>query len=89
MTAKQMTLRTDSAISRTPTPLSGSSDKIQTVTGITDSIVKYGTALKTDQFLLIVHGTAEQVAKAKDAIVETTNPSECLMHYPKAASATV
>src|ERR1700689_1010814 len=54
-----------------------------------DSIVKYETALKTDQFLLIVHGTAEQVAKAKDTIAKTTNPSECLMHYPKAASATV
>src|ERR1035441_4588989 len=33
-----------------------------------DSIVKYETALKTDQFLLIAHGTAAEVAKAKDII---------------------
>src|SRR5271157_6630527 len=30
-----------------------------------DSIVKYETALKTDQFLLIGHGTAAEVAKVK------------------------
>lgn len=54
-----------------------------------DSIVNYEAALKTDQFLLLVHGTAAQVAKAKDIIVKTTNPSECLVHYSKAASATV
>src|SRR5271156_3394693 len=35
-----------------------------------DSIVKYEAALKTDQFLLIVHGTAAEVSKAKD-IIET------------------
>src|ERR1700674_4513135 len=28
-----------------------------------DSVVKYEAALKTDQFLLIVHGTAAEVAK--------------------------
>jgi uncharacterized membrane protein len=38
-----------------------------------DSIVKYETALKTDKFLLIVHGTAAEVAKAKD-IIERTGP---------------
>jgi len=38
-----------------------------------DSIVKYETALKTDQFLLIVHGTAAEVEKAKD-IIATTHP---------------
>ena len=38
-----------------------------------DSIVKYETALKTDKFLLIVHGTAAEVAKAKD-IFERTGP---------------
>ena len=52
-----------------------------------DSILKYEAALKTDQFLLIVHGTAE-VAKAKDIIVKTTYPSQSLMHYPKAAKPT-
>ena len=44
-----------------------------------DSIVKYETALKTDQFLLIVHGTAAEVAKAKD-IIETTHPAEFDLH---------
>src|ERR1700683_2113118 len=31
-----------------------------------NSIVKYETALKTDQFVLIAHGTDAEVAKAKD-----------------------
>jgi hypothetical protein len=44
-----------------------------------DSIVKYETALKTDQFLLLVHGTAAEVAQAKD-IIETTNPVEFSLH---------
>jgi uncharacterized membrane protein len=44
-----------------------------------DSIVKYETALKTDQFLLIVHGTAAEVAKARD-IIETTHPAELDLH---------
>jgi hypothetical protein len=44
-----------------------------------DSIVKYQTALKTDQFLLIAHGTAEEVAKAKE-IIDTTHPANCTLH---------
>ena len=44
-----------------------------------DSVVKYETALKTDQFLLIAHGTAAEVAKAKD-IIATTHPAELGMH---------
>jgi uncharacterized membrane protein len=36
-----------------------------------DSIVEYETALKTDKFLLMVHGTADEVALAK-RILETT-----------------
>jgi len=31
-----------------------------------DSIVRYETALKSDKFLLIAHGAAEEVAKAKE-----------------------
>jgi hypothetical protein len=46
-----------------------------------DSIVKYEAALKTDKFLLIVHGAATDAAKAKDIITKTTHPDECLMHY--------
>jgi uncharacterized membrane protein len=44
-----------------------------------DSIVKYEAAIKTDQFLLIVHGTAEEVAKAKD-ILDTTHPVNLAVH---------
>src|SRR5579863_1476879 len=36
-----------------------------------DSAVKYETALKSNKFLLIAHGTAEEVAKARD-IIQTT-----------------
>ncbi|MFZ0862286.1 MAG: hypothetical protein WCA27_28520 [Candidatus Sulfotelmatobacter sp.] len=51
-----------------------------------DSIVKYETALKTDQFLLIAHGTAAEVAKAKD-IIETTHPAYCTLHAAEAVAA--
>src|SRR5208282_223175 len=44
-----------------------------------DSIVKYETALKTDRFLLIVHGTDADVAKATD-IIETTHPISFSRH---------
>jgi hypothetical protein len=44
-----------------------------------DSVLKYETALKANQFLLLAHGTAEEVAKARD-ILETTNPAEMSMH---------
>ncbi|MGA9446066.1 MAG: DUF1269 domain-containing protein, partial [Candidatus Sulfotelmatobacter sp.] len=50
-----------------------------------DSIVKYQTALKTDQFLMIVHGTAAEVARAKD-ILETTHPAELGMHSGEAVT---
>jgi hypothetical protein len=51
-----------------------------------DSIVKYETALKTDQFLLIAHGTAAEVAKAKD-IIETTRPAHFSVHAGEVAAA--
>ena len=51
-----------------------------------DSIVKYEAALKTDQFLLIVHGTAAEVAKAKD-IIETTHPALSSLHSGEAVAA--
>ncbi len=44
-----------------------------------DSVVKYEAAIKTDQFLVIVHGTAPEVAKAKD-IIETTHPVQFSLH---------
>src|SRR5271167_2032322 len=51
-----------------------------------DSIVKYETALKTDQFLLIAHGTAAEVAKARN-IIETTHPAQFSAHSAEAATA--
>ncbi len=51
-----------------------------------DSIVKYETALKSDQFLLIAHGTAAEVAKAKD-IIDTTHPAQCTIHAVEARAA--
>jgi hypothetical protein len=44
-----------------------------------DSIVKYEAALKTDQFLLIVHGTAAEVEQARD-IIKTTHPIQFSLH---------
>ena len=51
-----------------------------------DSIVKYEAALKTDQFLLIAHGTSAEVAKAKD-IIEATHPAQFSLHSGEAAAA--
>ena len=44
-----------------------------------DSIVTYEAALKSDKFLLLAHGTADEVAKAKD-ILQTTHPAEVTVH---------
>ena len=51
-----------------------------------DSIVKYQTALTTDQFLLIAHGTTAEVAKAKD-IIASTNPANYTLHTADAVAA--
>jgi len=44
-----------------------------------DSVVKYESALKADKFILLAHGTAVEVAKAKD-ILQTTHPTELVVH---------
>jgi hypothetical protein len=44
-----------------------------------NSVVKYETALKSDKFLLIAHGAADEVAKAK-SILETSGASEIAAH---------
>jgi Heat induced stress protein YflT domain len=44
-----------------------------------DSIVKYETALKSDQFLVIAHGSAGDVAKAK-SILESTSKEDLVVH---------
>jgi hypothetical protein len=36
-----------------------------------DSVLKYDVALKTDKYALVVHGTLEEVEKAKDIIAGT------------------
>jgi hypothetical protein len=51
-----------------------------------DSIVKYEMALKTDKFLLLVHGTAMEVEKAKD-IIENTRPLNVTLHSAEAVAA--
>ena len=44
-----------------------------------DSIVKYETALKSDKFLVIAHGTADEVDKAK-SILKTSGAAEITTH---------
>jgi uncharacterized membrane protein len=51
-----------------------------------DSIVKYEAAVKTDQFLLIAHGSVAEVAKAQN-ILESTHPLYCTLHALEAVAA--
>ena len=51
-----------------------------------DSIVKYETAIRSDQFVLIAHGTAAEVAKARD-IIQTTHAAEVNIHSGEAVAA--
>jgi hypothetical protein len=44
-----------------------------------DSVVKYELALKSDKFLVLAHGTADEVARAKD-FMQTTHPVEVAGH---------
>lgn len=44
-----------------------------------DSILRYELALKADKFLLLAHGTAEKVDRARD-ILATTRPEELGVH---------
>jgi hypothetical protein len=44
-----------------------------------DSVMRYETALKSDKFLVIAHGTADDIAKAK-SILETTGAAEIAAH---------
>ena len=46
-----------------------------------DSILKYETALKTDKFIVIAHGTAEESTRARD-IIHRTNPESLEDHQP-------
>ena len=53
-----------------------------------DSVVKYETAIKSEKFLVLAHGTADEVAKAKD-IMQTTHPVEVALHMVARAQAAV
>jgi hypothetical protein len=44
-----------------------------------DSIVRYETDLKASNFLLIAHGAAEEIAKARE-IIKATSPEEVNVH---------
>jgi hypothetical protein len=45
-----------------------------------DSVVQYETALKSDKFLLLAHGTMDEVAQARD-ILQSTHPLEIRTHF--------
>jgi hypothetical protein len=36
-----------------------------------DSVLKYDVALKANQFLLVGHGTADEIAQARDILTRT------------------
>ena len=44
-----------------------------------DSVIQYETALKADSFLVMAHGTVEEMARAK-TILGTVNPSQLDVH---------
>jgi len=45
-----------------------------------DSILKYETSLKSNKFLLVAHGTGEEVGKAK-TILDSTSAIETTIHH--------
>jgi hypothetical protein len=45
-----------------------------------DSVIKYESALKSDKYLVIAHGTTDEVAKAKE-ILDASNVSEVTVHH--------
>jgi hypothetical protein len=49
-----------------------------------DSVLQYDVALKTDRFLLMVHGAADEAARARD-VLKSTHPAELHTHPLKPA----
>jgi len=45
-----------------------------------DSILRYESAIQADKFLLVVHGTADEMMKAKN-ILKVTGPEESNVHF--------
>jgi len=50
-----------------------------------DSVLRYETAIKVNKYLLVAHGTAGEVAKAKD-ILKTTKPAVLDEHILETAN---
>ena len=50
-----------------------------------NSILQYETAIKSGKYVVIAHGTAEEVAHARD-IIARTNPEALEEHQPSCAS---
>jgi len=50
-----------------------------------NSIMQYETALKSDKFLVIAHGTTDEVAKAR-GILETTGAAQVVAHQGVSAT---
>jgi uncharacterized membrane protein len=44
-----------------------------------DSVLRYETALRSDKFLLVAHGTADEVAKARE-VMEQNKATETAIH---------
>lgn len=51
-----------------------------------DSVLQYETAIKTDNFLVMAHGAAEEILRAKE-ILGTVNPSRIDVHAGVKAAA--
>jgi hypothetical protein len=51
-----------------------------------DSVLQYETAIKADGFLVMAHGSAPEMARAKD-ILATVNPATLQLHTAKRALA--
>jgi hypothetical protein len=51
-----------------------------------DSVVQYELALKTDKFLLMVHGSASEVEKAR-GIIANTRPVNVTLHSSETVGA--
>ena len=49
-----------------------------------DSVLRYETAIKSDKFLLLVHGTPDEINKAKQ-IIDRTPTAEVDLHVMEAA----
>ena len=45
-----------------------------------DSVIQYETAIKTDKYLVIAHGSADEVARAKE-ILDPLNIAEVAVHH--------